>query len=196
MIAPPPLILASASPRRAELLRSLGLEFQVVPGTAEELHDQSIPAGELCRINARRKAGQIARTFSEATILAADTLVARDGRIYGKPRDLAEAKQMLNELAGHEHEVSTAVCLLNQKQNRVEEFVDTTAVCFKALSSDVVDEYLRLVPVLDKAGAYGIQDRGEMLVERITGSFSNVMGLPAERLVEVLARWGYSPRTR
>jgi septum formation protein len=196
LIAPAPLILASASPRREELLRSLGLEFRVVPGDAEELHDEKLGAEEVCRINAEIKAGAVARRHPEATVLGADTLVARNGRIYGKPRDLEEARQMLAELAGGEHEVTTGVCLVHLARGRSEVFSDRTVVRFKPLSTAAIEEYIRLVPVLDKAGAYGIQERGEMLVESICGSFTNVMGLPAERLSDVLRRWGYSPRIR
>jgi len=191
------IILASASPRRVELLRSFGLNFEILPSQADELHDESLTAMELCKINALRKAEQVARSHPDAVVLGADTLVTRNGTHYGKPRDLEDATRMLNELSGRTHQVITAVCLLHVAQNRRELFVDETLVTFKPLSPEIIRSYIQLVPVLDKAGAYGIQERGELLVERVQGSLNNVIGLPTEKLADAFSRWGLlSPRER
>lgn len=183
------LILASASPRRSELLRSIGVEFAIVPGSAIELHDEQLSARELCEENARRKAREIAAKNPAAVVLGADTLVARGGRIYGKPRDLAEARLMLRELSGKNHEVVTGLCLVQMSTGRELVFHDVTFVTFRELTDETISQYIAEVPVLDKAGAYAIQDHGEMLVQEISGSFSNVVGLPLERLMTELDRW-------
>ena len=183
------IILASASPRRSELLRSLGVEFDVIPSKAEELHDESMDARKLCELNAERKASEVAHRFPQAVVLGADTLVALGSKLYGKPADLTVAKKMLRELSGRTHEVITGMCLMNLAFGHHSTFHQVTLVAFKQLTASVIESYVSLVEVLDKAGAYGIQERGEMLVERIEGSYSNVMGLPVERLSEELTRW-------
>jgi septum formation protein len=190
------LILASASPRRVDLLRSLEVEFDVIPSHAEELHDVSIEAMKLCEVNALRKAEEVARGHPERIVLGADTLVAMDGALFGKPADPGEAFAMLSQLSGNTHQVITGVALLHSATNRREVFTDETLVTFKLLDDTTIRAYLEAVPVLDKAGAYGIQDRGEMLVERVSGSLSNVIGLPLEKLSEALRRWGIPHSTR
>ena len=193
----PRLILASASPRRVDLLRSLGVEFDVLPSQTEELHDPSVSAAQLCAVNAERKAEEIARTHPHRIILGADTLVTLNGTLFGKPADLKEAFEMLSALAGHTHQVITGVCLRQLGKERRDVFTIETLVTFKQLTPETIRAYLQAVPVLDKAGAYGIQERGEMLVERVDGSFSNVIGLPLEAVAEALARWdvkvGHAP---
>ena len=183
------IILASASPRRSELLRSIGVAFEVVPSQAVELHDVRLSAIELCEINSLRKAEEVGTRCPEAIVLGADTLVTLDSRIYGKPADLVEASRMLHELSGRTHEVVTGVTLLQQTNGRRSVFHDLTQVTFKKLTEEIVAEYFSTVAVLDKAGAYAIQEKGEMLVERIDGSWSNVVGLPLERLTLELGRW-------
>jgi septum formation protein len=185
----PHLILASSSPRRIDLLREFRVTFEVVPSTAEELHDERLPATELCMTNALRKAGQVAEAHPEAVILGADTLVTLRGRHFGKPRDLAHAAQMLADLSGKTHQVVTGVALLHLAQDRQESFAVETQVTFRRLAPAEIQEYMRLVPVLDKAGSYAVQDRGELIVERIDGSLTNVIGLPVERLAERLCAW-------
>lgn len=188
------IILASASPRRSELLSRMGVQFDIVASKAEELHDETLRAAELCEINARRKAEEVARSFSRAVVIGADTLVALKERIFGKPGDLAEAKEMLRQLSGTTHEVVTGVCCIADKGERVSVFHDLTHVTFRDLSEERIEEYVRTVQVLDKAGAYGIQERGELIVKRIAGSFSNVMGLPVERLAQEFTKWGIPHR--
>lgn len=184
------LILASASPRRSELLGSIGVAFEVVPSRAEELYDESLSAVELCRINAERKAEEVAARYPQAIVLGADTLVTFDSRIYGKPADLRDARRMLGELSGRTHDVVTGVCLLQVRSGRRSVLHDVTCVTFQSLRAAAIDAYISLVNVLDKAGAYAIQERAEMLVEKTDGSFSNVVGLPLETLTAELNHWG------
>lgn len=182
-------ILASASPRRRELLESLGLAFQVAPSRAEELHDEALPIAHLCEANAAAKARDVATLHPNAVVIGADTLVGLGGRLFGKPANLAEARRMLSDLSGRTHEVITGVCLVHRSRNREEVFSDRTLVTFRSLDAASIDRYLAAVQVLDKAGAYGIQERGDWLVESISGSFSNVMGFPVERFRERLPAW-------
>ncbi len=189
------IILASASPRRAELLRSIGVDFQVIPSHAEELHDAARETEELCALNAELKAAEVARKFPEGIVLGADTLVTLDGALFGKPKDLAEAFEMLSRLSGKTHRVVTGVCLLQMAEPRREGFTETTWVTFRDLRPEIIREYLQRVPVLDKAGAYGIQERGELLVSGLVGSLTNVIGLPLEKLSEILPRWGIFTRS-
>lgn len=185
----PPLILASASPRRADLLRELNLKFRVVVARVEEAASRQLTPRELCLINACRKARAVAEREPDALVLGADTTVCLGARNFGKPRDAAEAFRMLAALQARTHEVLTAVCLLHWRQRRQQVFVDATDVTFRPLTPGQIRAYLRKVHVLDKAGAYGIQEEGHLLVERISGSFSNVVGLPLERLKEALENW-------
>ncbi len=190
------LILASASPRRVDLLRSIGVDFDVIPSGAEELHDMAVGAAKLCELNAMRKGEEVAVKNPSRIVLGADTLVTRQGALFGKPADLAEAFDMLSQLSGKTHQVITGVALFHVAENRREVFTEETLVTFKTLDEATIRAYLDAVPVLDKAGAYGIQHRGELLVEKISGSLSNVIGLPVEKLSETLRRWGVLHSTR
>lgn len=179
------VILASTSPRRRELLSATGLNFDVVASPAEELHDASIPLDELCEMNAQLKALAVAEDHPDAAVIGADTLVWVDGEPLGKPRDLDEARAMLRKLSGQSHTVCTGVCVVFPG-GRVECFHELTAVRFRELEDVTIDAYFEKTNPLDKAGAYGIQDSGEMIVEGIDGAFDNVMGLPVARLIKVL----------
>lgn len=185
----PPLILASASPRRAELLRGLGLKFTVITCPTEEAHHDDFTARELCLLNAYRKARAVAKFHPQALVLGADTLVYLRTTLYGKPANMADAQRMLRELAGHTHQVVTGVCLLQLGTHRCRLFAETTDVTFKPLSESQIATYLSAIQPLDKAGAYAIQDHGDEIVERINGSFSNVVGLPVGRVKHELASW-------
>lgn len=183
------LVLASASPRRAQLLGELGVPFRVVTAPTEEVHAEHYTPRELCQLNAGRKAAAIAARLPGEIVLGADTLVALAGRLYGKPRDLADARRMLAELQGHTHEVVTGVCLQRLAPARCTVFAVTTEVTFHALTAAQIDAYLALMNPLDKAGSYAIQEHGERIVKQIAGSYSNVVGLPLERLAEELKAW-------
>lgn len=182
------LILASASQRRAELLRHLGLDFKVVPSDAAELAAGQLSPLELCQINAHRKARAVAKRFPDALVLGADTLVFLGQEILGKPADLADARQMLGRLQGRTHQVVTGVSLVHLRSHRESLFAVSTDVRFRALSPEQIERYLAEVNPLDKAGAYAIQEHGEWIVEEISGSFTNVVGLPLERVEAELAR--------
>jgi septum formation protein len=186
----PPLILASQSPRRAELLRQLGVEFDVCHAQVVELHQEEFTATELCLLNAHRKARAVAKRYPDHLVLGADTLVSRGTRLYGKPANAADAARILTELAGQTHQVVTGVCLLHLRMARESLFAETTDVTFRPLTPEQIEAYMAAVNTLDKAGAYGIQERGWELVANLTGSFSNVVGLPVERLQAELERWG------
>lgn len=189
-----PLILASASPRRVELLQSLEIDFEVIPSEATELHDHSMPVGELCELNAVRKAEFLARRFPDRWVLGADTLVTRGGKVFGKPGNLAEAEQMLAELQGRVHQVITGVSLQKIGAGVAQQFHEVTEVRFKSLTREEIREYMGRVHVLDKAGAYAIQEHGEMIVEGISGSYSNVVGLPLEMVRSRLEEIGILAR--
>jgi septum formation protein len=186
----PPLILASASPRRAELLRQLGAVFQIAPAGVREVEGETLSAGETARINAYRKARAAAKKRPDALVLGVDTVVALGAALFGKPATLGEAEQMLCALQGKTHRVVTGVCLLHLRAHRQRIFFEETAVTFAPLTRAQIRSYHAQVNPLDKAGAYGIQEKGEMLVETISGSFTNVIGLPLERLAAELPAFG------
>jgi septum formation protein len=186
-----PFILASASPRRVELLRQILVDFEVVPGDVPEIHDEQLTAWEMAQINAYRKARAVAKKFPDTTVLGADTLVYldREARLYGKPVNPADAVRMLSELQGKTHAVITGVCLLNLRGHKQRVFAEWTDVRFHPLTAEQIKEYLQLMNPLDKAGAYAIQEYGERVVAEISGSYSNVVGLPLERVREELRQW-------
>jgi septum formation protein len=184
------LVLASASPRRQELLRQGGVPFDVVPATVAECDPGHLTTVEVCLLNAHRKARVVAKRHPDRLVLAADTLVALGSRRFGKPSDPAEARRMLTELAGRTHEVVTGVALLELRTHRERLFAETTLVSFRPLREEQINGYLALINPLDKAGAYAIQDHGELIVDEIRGSYTNVIGLPLERLMEELRGWG------
>ena len=187
----PPVILASASPRRVDLLRQLVSDFEVVPSDAPEVHDEQLTAWEMAQVNAYRKARAVAKKFPDALVLAADTLVYldRDTKLFGKPAHRADAARMLGELQGRVHAVITGVCLLHLRSHQQRVFAEWTDVRFHPLTAQQIEDYLALMNPLDKAGAYAIQEHGERIVAEISGSFSNVVGLPVERLREELRVW-------
>ncbi len=183
----PRLILASRSPRRAELLSRLGLSFTVqVPEVDESLLDDESPNAAADRL-ARLKAG--AALQGDALVIGCDTLVVHRGDILGKPADSAEAVEMLRRLQGEEHEVFTGVAL--GMVERLESAVEKTRVWFRSLDPQECQEYVATHEPLDKAGAYGIQGYGAAIVERIAGDYFNVMGLPIQRLLELFRRFGW-----
>ncbi len=181
-----PLILASASPRRAELLRAAGLELSVVAAAIGEVADEDLGLAQLVALNARAKALEVAAEHPQSVVLGADTLVWLDGRALGKPASLGEARRMLMALSGRTHQVATGVHLVRLEPRRQVEFHETSYVRFRRFDDTVVAEYLARVDVLDKAGAYALQEHGELLVESVEGSRSNVIGLPVERTLAAL----------
>jgi septum formation protein len=188
--AVPSLLLASASPRRRALLAEAGVACEVAIAEMTELHAADAPnldAAQLAEVNAGLKARAAWRPGR--WVLGADTVVALDGRVYGKPATLREARRFLRELSGRTHEVITACALLGGTGGD-ELFHDRSRVTFRALTGETIERYLAAVPVLDKAGAYGLQEQGELLVEGVEGSRANIIGLPVERLLELFRARG------
>jgi septum formation protein len=185
----PQFILASSSPRRSELLRELGVVFEVLPSDASEVHHEQLTAGEISQINAYRKARAVAKRFPDALVLGADTLVYLDTTLFGKPANFEDAYRMLKQLQGHTHQVVTGVCLMRLRVHRQRVFAESTEVKFRSLTTKEIKDYLSRINPLDKAGSYAIQEHGDKIVENISGSFSNIVGLPLERLKEELSRW-------
>ena len=189
----PLLILASASPRRSDLLRQLGFQFVVVPSPAEELKSGDFSAGEVAQMNAYRKARAVSKKHPDAVTLGVDTVVALGSDVFGKPASLDEAERMVTTLLGKTHQVVTGVCLIHLRGHRQRIFWEQTDVTFRTLTLPQIRQYHALLNPLDKAGAYGIQAHSGVLVESISGSFSNVAGLPMERLQTELADFGIVP---
>ncbi|PYN31388.1 MAG: septum formation protein Maf [Candidatus Rokuibacteriota bacterium] len=183
------LVLASASPRRRELLRSIAPQFEVVPSEIEEtLEDGPAPVA-VARL-ALRKARAVAARVREAVVLAADTVVILDGAALGKPADAREARAMLRRLRGREHEVITGVAVLDSRTGREASTSVVSRVRMAAYSDATLEAYVATGAPLDKAGAYAIQDLGGALVERLAGSYTNVVGLPVEETRWLLAEFG------
>jgi septum formation protein len=189
MATPVPLILASASPRRRDLLAAAGWFPPVVVSPVEEIHDPAMPPAELVGTNARLKAEDVSRRHPDALVLGADTLVVIDGEPLGKPADRVAAAAMLARLGGRRHEVFTGVCLARGGA-ALEVFHVASRVRFAPLDAAVIARYHALVDPLDKAGAYGLQDHVHLLGARVEGSLSNVIGLPVEETVARLAAAG------
>lgn len=186
------IILASASPRRAELLNRLGVAFKVVPSLIEEPRPEGARAAprQLALERAGGKAAAVAGRYPRDLVLAADTVVWCDGRILDKPRGIPEARQMLQLLNGREHLVFTGVSLRLMAEDRQQEDAVTTRVRFRNLGQEEIEGYLATGEPLGKAGGYGIQGYGALLVSEIEGCFYNVVGLPLARLGEMLRPFG------
>ncbi|MDD3396836.1 MAG: Maf family protein [Acidaminococcaceae bacterium] len=176
-------ILASASPRRLTLLQQIGIEPKVVVSDFSEATKAATPE-ELVQANAGGKAATVAKRYPGSVVIAADTVVVWQDTILGKPHDTAEAKEMLGLLSGQEHQVITGLAVYYQAKHEV--IVETTKVKFRQLNQKEIDEYVSTGEPLDKAGAYGIQGRGAVLIEKICGCYSNVVGLPLTRLYQIL----------
>ena len=182
------LILASASPRRAELLRSAGItNFRVIPAPdVEELDAKSIYLHSIALQNSEMKADAVARLYPDSVVIGADTVIEFNDSTIGKPRSAEHAVEILTSLSGQIHETVTGVSILSRKHNIRILFTDVSTVKFKSYGMDVIRDYMQKVHVLDKAGAYAIQEYGDMLAESVDGSISNIIGLPVERVVEAL----------
>lgn len=181
----PRVVLASASPRRRQLLRILGLEHLVDPAGIDEAPAPGEPAGAFARRAAADKAREVAGRHPGAPVLGADTVVEVDGRILGKPADDNEARMMLRALSGREHHVHSGLALA--VDDRLTALVDTAAVRFRSLDEGMIDWYVTTGEPRDKAGAYGVQGAGGLLVEAVFGSPHTVVGLPVHRLPELFA---------
>lgn len=187
------IILASNSPRRRELLEQVGITgFQVIsPDVDERVEPGLPPAGMVEELSLRKARAAADKTGPDGLIIAADTVVALDGAVLGKPRDGADAFAMLSALSGREHRVYTGVTVLGGGRAATEH--EETAVCFRELAPVEIWGYIATGEPMDKAGAYGIQGVGALLVRGIRGDYCNVVGLPVFRLGRMLARFGVEP---
>jgi septum formation protein len=186
----PRFVLASASPRRRQLLKEAGYEFEIISPPDDEVSHAWFTIRELTVWNATRKALRIAQMHPEAVVLAADTLVTIDGHVLGKPVDLEDAVRILRRLRGRAHEVWTAVCIRHGARGTSRNFHEISRVHFRELSEHAIRAYLAKVNPLDKAGAYAAQGHGTEIIEHIEGSYSNVVGLPMEETVRALRAFG------
>ena len=182
------LILASNSPRRRELLEQIGVEFEVIPSNAEEKVTKQEPS-EVVEELSRQKAEDVAAAVEDGIVLGADTVVCQDGQIMGKPKDEADAKQMLQKLQGEEHSVYTGVTILvkeNGAVQHVQTFSQETKVYVYEMTDEEIDRYIATGEPMDKAGAYGIQGRFAAYVDGIEGDYNNVVGLPVSAVWQEL----------
>jgi len=184
-----PFVLASASPRRKDLLGEAGLRFFAVEPEVEELSPGALPPSDLAAENAFRKASAVALQHPENVVIGADTIVCLGDTVFGKPADAAHAKEMLQMLSGKTHAVLTAVSVIRSSPElRAFRFVEETEVTFRPLRSDEIDEYLSRVPVHDKAGAYAAQSPEGALIRSMRGCKNNVIGLPVTTLLALLKK--------
>jgi len=184
------LILASQSPRRKYLLEQAGLRFTVVPSPFDESSVAPAKPAPYVRRLAEGKADDVATRYPDAWVIGADTIVATENHLLGKPTSPEAARRMLSRLSGKTHQVYTGFCICRQRGNV--KFIDAvrTDVTFKELSENEIEWYIRTGEPFDKAGAYAIQGMGTFLVRRINGSYSNVVGLPVCEIIEILIREG------
>ena len=184
------IILASASPRRKEILEKTGLQFGIDESDYEEKMFSGLKPHELARFLSREKARDVARRHPNTLVIAADTIVVSRGRIFGKPGNDEEAREMLKALSGKAHSVITGFTIIDTEGKKELSRSVESKVFFKRLSAAEIEAYIRSGEPLDKAGAYGIQGLGAVIVKKIEGDFFNVMGLPLNALAESLKKFG------
>ncbi len=190
------LLLASASLRRLRLLREAGFDPDVLPSQIVETQADFLTPAEGALFNAIRKGMAIAVQHPDDIVLSADTVVTLDGSVFGKPADMEEAFRMLKLLIGKMHEVITAVAVMHLNKRRTRVGTERTAVKFRSLTDPEIREYLEIAEPVDKAGAYAAQESPDRIIESVTGSFTNVVGLPMELTIPLLAEFGIGPETR
>jgi len=190
------LLLASASPRRSQLLTDAGFDFEIIKPRVTERADPHLTPRELTTWNALRKGLAIARVQPHRVVLAADTVVAVDNAIIGKPSDLKEAVEILRRLSGQLQQVYSSVFIAHLASARMKLGCEVSDVQFRKLNDDQIRRYLSKIEPLDKAGAYAAQGHGSEIISSINGSYSNVVGLPMERTVAALEQFGIRPMKR
>ena len=181
-------IVASASPRRREIFSNAGYEFTVIPSDADENIDEELSGEEAAMLLAKRKALAVLESNKDCVVFGCDTVVCVDGEILGKPRDNEDAYRMLRKLSGKTHTVSTGICIADSE--KCECAVNTTFVEFYELSDSTIKSYIATNECSDKAGAYGIQGFGSVLVKSINGDYFSVMGLPISQSARILKSFG------
>lgn len=179
------LILASGSPRRKELLETAGLSFSIIVADITEVIPDGASPEEAVKSLALQKAQAVAKLYPDCVVLGSDTVVVSGGEILGKPKDEADAEKMLGELSGKIHKVCTGVAIIGPEKTK--NFCETTEVEFHDLSEKEISDYVKTGEPMDKAGAYGIQGKGCVLVKRINGDYFNVVGLPVSKVYRELA---------
>jgi septum formation protein len=183
-----PLVLASGSPRRQQLLKDAGFEFSVQVKPTDEDFPDTMPAHEVPAFLARKKAEAFQNEVQNQIILTADTIVVVDDEILNKPKDAEEASLMLRKLSGRRHQVITGVCIMTQHETEC--FIDTTDVFFRNLTQNEINYYIQKHQPFDKAGSYGVQDFiGMVGIPRMEGSYFTVMGLPVHKVYDALSKW-------
>jgi len=192
----PRLLLASNSPRRRELLLEAGFDFEIFAPSVDERFEVDLTLRELTALNAIRKAMATACLRPKNIVLAADTLVAIDDHVLGKPKDKDDAVAMLQRLSGRAHEVCTSVFICHLEKMKTRNFYELSRVRFHRLTRDKIDNYLTRVDPLDKAGAYAAQGFGSEIIAKIDGSYTNVVGLPMEKTIAALAEFDVVPGTQ
>jgi septum formation protein len=181
------VILASASPRRKQLLKQMGIDFQVITSDIDEGSLRDMPGPEMVKELARMKAEVVASRLNDKEIvIGADTIVSLDNKVLGKPLDHQDAVQMLTMLSGKKHTVYTGVAIIDTQNSKNEVFVVDTKIYMKDMSQKEIIEYVNTKEPLDKAGAYGIQGKGGVFVDKIEGDYFSVMGLPISKIYDVL----------
>lgn len=183
------MILASKSPRRKEILESVGFNLKIISVDIDECSDE-IDICDKIKDIAYKKVKAVADRYSDEYVVGADTIVELDGEIIGKPKDEREAYEILKRLSGRTHNVITAYSFINRKKNLEIKDCSVTKVYFKELSDEMIEWYIGTKEPMDKAGAYGIQEKGAIFVEKIEGDFFTVMGFPIERFMERLLNLG------
>jgi septum formation protein len=189
----PRFVLASASPRRRQLLSAAGYEFEIVSPHVEEVGHDWLTIRELTIWNAARKAAVVSAISPDTVVLAADTLVTIDGEVLGKPADFEDAVEILRRLSGRVHEVWTAARIVDLGRRRSRSFHEMSRVHFRSLDDRAIRNYLAKIDPLDKAGAYAAQGDGQDIIQEIEGSYTNVVGLPMEKTRRALALFGVTP---
>jgi septum formation protein len=187
------IILASASPRRRELLKQIKLDFETDPAEYEEHLTTNLEPHELVRELSAGKAKSVAAKYSNAIIIAADTIGLLDGQVIGKPRNNAEARKMLTSLSGKCHLVITGFTIIDTETGTIATHTEDTMVYFKQLTPGQIESYIKSGEPLGKAGAYAIQGLGAVLIDHIEGDFYNVVGLPLSALADSLKAFGINP---
>mgnify|MGYP004704094767 CR=1 FL=1 len=184
------LILASGSPRRQELLQSVGADFVVDPSQASEEVEGAMHPAELVQVLALRKAAEVAARYSDGLVIGSDTIVALGDEVMGKPKDEADARRMLLRLSGHTHQVHTGVAIIDAASAKKQVAAECTQVTMRPISLDEVERYIATGEPRDKAGAYAIQGRACLFITGIDGCYFNVVGLPLQRLNTMLREFG------
>lgn len=179
------IILASTSPRRKELLSRLGVDFSCVEPAYQEIEDENLNVKEQALAHAIGKAKSVAPQFKNALIIGSDTIIELNGEKIGKPKDLTDAKNILQQLSNQSHQIHTAICMIDTQNNEIRSHVETVQVFFKKLDDTMIEHYLQTDDVLDKAGAYSLQDNALQLIDKIEGDILAGIGLP----LNVLRNW-------